>query len=326
MRKHPERLTRAVSGKAEPVRPPGGGLVGRAVRRCADVPRAPGARRRRARPAPRAGRRGARPRLRRRRLRRASAPARAALPRRRLARQRWSPPRSSASPAGRRSRSATSTTTPRLRPSPRRPSSARSTTRATAVRSSAMSPAYTTRKLVFDLNPRQYPLEEVVADLRTAGLTDVDAAPVLRPPDPRIAGAGGERSSGWPSAAGRSARFALRYRFTYVVAASRARLTLEADLRAEVAGVARPHRVELLRDEGRTDLDLDPPRSGRRSEVEALVGAVLQRVRRARPSRGRAPAGGRLRSSTARPERRRCCASGRARTTPGVRASRCERE
>ena len=51
--------------------------------------------------------------------------------------------------------------------------------------------SYTTRKLVFDLNPRQYPVEEVVADLRAAGLRNVDLAPVLRRPRPGIAGAGG---------------------------------------------------------------------------------------------------------------------------------------
>jgi len=80
--------------------------------------------------------------------------------------------------------------------------------------------SYTTGKLVFDLNPRQYPLEEIVADLRAAGLPSVTLRPFFVPqtralPMPvgallRLA----ERS-------GPPARFALRYRFTYVVAASR---------------------------------------------------------------------------------------------------------
>jgi len=79
---------------------------------------------------------------------------------------------------------------------------------------------YTEKKLVFDLNPRQYRLEEVLADLRAAGLGSVALRPFLVPqtvslPRPAVAGAKAlERT-------GPLARLALRFRFTYLVAASR---------------------------------------------------------------------------------------------------------
>ncbi len=80
--------------------------------------------------------------------------------------------------------------------------------------------AYTERKLVFDLNPRQYPVTEVVADLREAGFARIELRPFFSPqtvslPRPLVAAlAGAER-------AGPLARLALRFRFTYVVAAAR---------------------------------------------------------------------------------------------------------
>lgn len=80
--------------------------------------------------------------------------------------------------------------------------------------------AYTERKLVFDLNPRQYRVEDVVSDLRDAGLTRVELRPFFVP-----------QRVGLPRAAlpllraaersGPLARAALRVRFTYLVAASR---------------------------------------------------------------------------------------------------------
>ncbi|HWQ23758.1 MAG TPA: class I SAM-dependent methyltransferase [Gaiellaceae bacterium] len=81
--------------------------------------------------------------------------------------------------------------------------------------------AFTERKLVFDLNPRQYPLEDVVADLEAAGLARVALRPFFVPqtvalPAPLLAAAKAlER-------AGPLARLALRFRFTYLVAAWRA--------------------------------------------------------------------------------------------------------
>jgi len=84
---------------------------------------------------------------------------------------------------------------------------------------------YTECKLVFDLNPRQYAVQEVVADLRAAGLPNLAMRPFFVPQTralPRPVGAvlvGAERS-------GPLARLALHYRFTYVVAAwSRAQPT-----------------------------------------------------------------------------------------------------
>jgi SAM-dependent methyltransferase len=79
---------------------------------------------------------------------------------------------------------------------------------------------YTERKVVFDLNPRQYPVADVVADLRAAGLPSVALRPFFvaqtrslpRPFGSALVAA--ERS-------GPLARIALRHRFTYVVAAWR---------------------------------------------------------------------------------------------------------
>jgi len=80
--------------------------------------------------------------------------------------------------------------------------------------------AFSEKKLVFDLNPRQYRLDDVLADLRAAGLGEIVLRPFLMPqtvalPRPAAALAHAlERS-------GPLARLALHYRFTYIVAASR---------------------------------------------------------------------------------------------------------
>ena len=79
---------------------------------------------------------------------------------------------------------------------------------------------YTERKLVFDLNPRQYALDAVTRDLRAAGFGRIDVRPFFTPQTralPRPVGAAlaaAERS-------GPLARLALRVRFTYLVAASK---------------------------------------------------------------------------------------------------------
>jgi Methyltransferase domain len=78
---------------------------------------------------------------------------------------------------------------------------------------------YTQKKLVFDLNPRQYRVEDVLADLRAAGFTSVMLHPFFVPqtvslPKPVLAVAKAlERNRPL-------ARLALRVRFTYLVAAS----------------------------------------------------------------------------------------------------------
>jgi SAM-dependent methyltransferase len=78
--------------------------------------------------------------------------------------------------------------------------------------------SFTTSKLVFDLNPRQFALEEVLADLARAGLTETALRPFFVPQRLALPGPlasllrAGERS-------GVLARLLLRARFTYVVAA-----------------------------------------------------------------------------------------------------------
>jgi SAM-dependent methyltransferase len=74
---------------------------------------------------------------------------------------------------------------------------------------------YTQTKLVFDLNPRQYALSEIEADLHAAGFECVDTRPFFVPqtrslPFHRVL----ERS-------GPLAQLLLRFRFTLLVAASR---------------------------------------------------------------------------------------------------------
>jgi SAM-dependent methyltransferase len=79
---------------------------------------------------------------------------------------------------------------------------------------------YTEKKLVFDLNPRQYDLAEVRADLRAAGFDRLDTRPFFVP-----------QTRALPSAAvlllralersGPPARLLLRRRFSYLCAASR---------------------------------------------------------------------------------------------------------
>lgn len=79
--------------------------------------------------------------------------------------------------------------------------------------------AFTEKKLVFDLNPRQYRPDNVVADLRAAGFDQVLFRPFFVPQTvalPRVVATAAkalERS-------GPLARLALRARFTYLVAAS----------------------------------------------------------------------------------------------------------
>jgi SAM-dependent methyltransferase len=81
---------------------------------------------------------------------------------------------------------------------------------------------YTTTKLVFDLNPRQYRVAEVVADLRAAGLDDVALRPFFVPQRVALPTAL-VRLLRLAERTGPLARLALRFRFTYLVAASRSR-------------------------------------------------------------------------------------------------------
>jgi SAM-dependent methyltransferase len=79
---------------------------------------------------------------------------------------------------------------------------------------------YTERKLVFDLSPRRYSVDDVRAELRAAGFDRLDLRPFFSPqrvalPAPLAAALrAAERS-------GPLARAALRFRFSYLCAASR---------------------------------------------------------------------------------------------------------
>jgi hypothetical protein len=76
---------------------------------------------------------------------------------------------------------------------------------------------YTERKLVFDLNPRQYAVEQVVADLRAVGLANVALRPFFVPQTRALPGPLGAALVA-AEQSGPLARLALRYRFTYLVA------------------------------------------------------------------------------------------------------------
>ena len=84
----------------------------------------------------------------------------------------------------------------------------------------ARAATFTEAKLVFDLNPRQYRVEDVVDELRAAGFGRVVLRPFFVPQTQRLPGPlvalakAAERS-------GPLARLALRARFTYLVAALR---------------------------------------------------------------------------------------------------------
>jgi hypothetical protein len=79
---------------------------------------------------------------------------------------------------------------------------------------------YTERKLVFDLNPRQYRLEDVVTDLRAAGLEQIELRPFFVPQTVALPAPLGTLLVA-AERGGPLARLALRFRFTYLVAASR---------------------------------------------------------------------------------------------------------
>jgi SAM-dependent methyltransferase len=80
--------------------------------------------------------------------------------------------------------------------------------------------SFTETKLVFDLNPRQYRVDDVVSDLRAAGFSRVVLRPFFVPQTQRLP----RPLVGLAKLAERSgplARLALRSRFTYLVAALR---------------------------------------------------------------------------------------------------------
>ena len=79
---------------------------------------------------------------------------------------------------------------------------------------------FTERKLVFDLNPRRYPVDVVVAELEEAGFGRVVLRPFFVPQTQRLPGPAVALAK-TAERTGPLARLALRVRFTYLVAASR---------------------------------------------------------------------------------------------------------
>jgi SAM-dependent methyltransferase len=77
---------------------------------------------------------------------------------------------------------------------------------------------FTTRKLVFDLNPRQFPLETIRAELAAAGFGAIAVRPFLVPQNRALPGP--LRSLAIALEPTPLGRVALRLRFTYLVAAS----------------------------------------------------------------------------------------------------------
>jgi hypothetical protein len=79
---------------------------------------------------------------------------------------------------------------------------------------------YTEKKLVFDVNPRQYELADVIADLRAAGLRRIAVRPFFSPQRVALARPALAALHALESVAP-LARLLLRVRFTYAVAAAR---------------------------------------------------------------------------------------------------------
>ena len=80
--------------------------------------------------------------------------------------------------------------------------------------------SFTEKKLVFDLNPRQYAPSVVVAELRAAGFGSVELRPFFVPQTRRLPAVATGALKGLERT-GPLARLALRARFTYLVAAVR---------------------------------------------------------------------------------------------------------
>ena len=77
--------------------------------------------------------------------------------------------------------------------------------------------SFTEQKLVFDLNPRQYRVEEIVSELEAAGFARVVLRPFFVPQTRRLPGPAVRLAIALERTP--LARLALRWRFTYLVAA-----------------------------------------------------------------------------------------------------------
>jgi SAM-dependent methyltransferase len=78
---------------------------------------------------------------------------------------------------------------------------------------------FTEKKLVFDLNPRQFRLDDVLAELRAAGFAHVHLRPFFTPQTVSLPGPLGALLRA-AEGLGPLARLALRFRFTYVISGS----------------------------------------------------------------------------------------------------------
>ena len=79
--------------------------------------------------------------------------------------------------------------------------------------------SFTQKKLVLDLNPRQFRLDDVLAELRAAGFAHVDLRPFFTPQTVALPGPLGALLRA-AERLGPLAWLALRFRFTYVMSAS----------------------------------------------------------------------------------------------------------
>ncbi len=84
----------------------------------------------------------------------------------------------------------------------------------------ARAAGFTERKLVFDLNPRQFAVADVTAELEAAGFRRVELRPFFVPQTRRLPSLA-TRALATLERTGPLARIALRVRFTYLVAAVR---------------------------------------------------------------------------------------------------------
>ena len=78
---------------------------------------------------------------------------------------------------------------------------------------------YTETKFVFDLNPRQYRVEDVLVDLKASGFGPVELRPFFVPQTVSLPGLALAAAKALERS-GPLARLALRARFTYIVAAT----------------------------------------------------------------------------------------------------------
>ena len=79
---------------------------------------------------------------------------------------------------------------------------------------------YTERKLVFDLNPRQYEVDDVRRDLVSAGFDRLELRPFFAPQRVALPSAG-STALRWLERSGPLARLLLAFRFSYLCAAFR---------------------------------------------------------------------------------------------------------